>query len=797
MRTQNAFNASKYGAYDTSRFTDADFALARESWRLDLCGDARTNSATTKGMTELLRMRDEDSIALRAEMNRNMPVIALFGEVAPTTSGELKLYYDRVLRMALPYGTVGCKGYGSSDLLADVVFALTWLHDNMYGINVLTDSSYRSWKLYDWWDWYVGAACPLMDALMIIEKGVDDDFIQKMVAPVKFFRHQMRTNPTPAEAMSRIVTLTPLALITRDRDLLATLYDECDMLLASHDDGNNMRRDFCCMSHGMPYNSSYGVINLSRIGKVVQILERTPLAYPLANKNNLKGMVRYCFAPVMYNGRTLAPMNGRAMQYDYSAVSVLRDIHYLYGVFDEEFDLEISQLIHAHGTPEVRAELISSYDTGISLEEYRNINSLKGTRFEEAPKTHVYSYARYYDALTNPAYHTEPREYAYMWYSGDVCVQHRHASMIGLRMSSERAYAYECINGANGDGWYTGDGALYLYTPTDDAKFMPKWWAHVDKHLIPGTTVDDRLRESMFFDEGWLSSRDFVGGVLLANNYLTATMDYESFHNEVDEGRPDEGYGRSLPVHHCSLTARKSWFFMSRAIVCIGVDITANDGYGVHTVVENILCDEDYILADGRKIPNKSGEVVLDNVGWIHLPKSGGYHFPLGGKVTIKFYENNGQRLVAVYVAHGINPKNQSYAYVILPNATSDETANYDVNDVQILRNDSAVQAVREASSGLTGYAFRSCTEFDGITPRQPMVAMTSLVDGEITSIAVCEPTQKRDEFGFSVVSRLPLTSSDGCVAITHAGTCSNVNITCDSAKGRTYSLQSIQHYTP
>ena len=199
--------------YNASLFTNADFKAARESWRRDLCGDEESNSLSVKGMASLLQMRDEDSEALRREMNRGADALKLFGIGAPVTSGELKLQYDRLLRMALPFGTVGCRSYRSPELLGDVLFGLELLYDKMYGENVVTDTSFRSWKDFDWWDWYVGAACPLMDVLMIIEDDITPQETAKFITPVAFLSDKMRTAPTAAEAMSRIVTLTPLALI--------------------------------------------------------------------------------------------------------------------------------------------------------------------------------------------------------------------------------------------------------------------------------------------------------------------------------------------------------------------------------------------------------------------------------------------------------------------------------------------------------------------------------------------------------------------------------------------------------
>lgn len=756
--------------YNTSLFTDSDFKAARDSWRLDLCGNGESNSPSVKGMTELLLMRDEDSEDLRKRMQRGESIPILFGSNAPTASGELKLQYDRVLRMALPFGTVGCHYYRSNELLSDILYALEWLHDNMYGENVITDTSFRSWKEYDWWDWYVGAACPLMDILIIIEDFVDPSLIKKYITPVAFLRYKMRTAPTAAEAMSRIVTLTPLALITCDRELLQTLFEECEMLLDAHDDGDNMRRDFCCMTHGLPYNVAYGVINLSRIGKVVQILSRSPLAYPLKNMDNLKGMLRYTFAPVMYKGKTLAPMNGRAMQYDSCAATILRDVHYLYGLFGEDFDREISDLIHKNDSREVREQLISSYGDGMTLEKYRRINSIPNTRAAEAPKTHIFSYARYQEALTSEQYSSDSPDNAYFWYSGDICVQHRHGCMIGLRMPSCRSIGYECMNGDNGDGWYTGEGALYIYTPSESS-YTPEWWSRADKHLIPGTTVDCRKREIMYFSKAWRCNRDFVGGVCLDGEFLTASMDYEAFHNEIDEGRPDVGYGRSLPIHKCTLTAKKSWFFFDKAILCLGCDISARDGFEVRTVVENRMLElNERIIADGKTIEQAEGEISVF-AQRIFIPRTGGFIFPDGAELKVRYYENGDRLFASVYLDHKKDPENEKYSYILLPGASADDTDRYDASDIVILQNDCRIQSAKERSSGLCGIVFREADSICGISADHRLIAMLrQSCGGEILSLTVCDPTQKRSRISLSVNAQA-------------------FEIDTDSARGRAYNI--------
>lgn len=64
------------------------------------------------------------------------------GEKAPTDSTSLKIQYDLILRMALPYGTYGCKNYHSDKLLKNVylwqrptvIFGLTRTRFDAYKI---------------------------------------------------------------------------------------------------------------------------------------------------------------------------------------------------------------------------------------------------------------------------------------------------------------------------------------------------------------------------------------------------------------------------------------------------------------------------------------------------------------------------------------------------------------------------------------------------------------------------------------------------------------------------------------
>lgn len=778
--------------YNTEIFTSEDFKLARESWRRDLCGDAETNDTAIPGIKNILLMYDLDSEQFRRDMNRYEGAPLLFGDHVPELSGELKIQYDAIYRMALPYGTIGCRGYKSKELLQDILFALDWMYDNMYGENVVTDTSFRSWKLYDWWDWYIGGSCPMMNTLMIIEDGINEELIRKYTTPISYLRYQMKTAPIAAEMMSRMMSMTPLALLTEDRTLLKQLSEECDVLLSEHDEGNNMRRDMCCMTHGLIYNIGYGFINLDRIGRVLKILSGTPLAYPISKEKQyiLMKMIRYTFSPSMYRGRPFSPMNGRKMQEAETVLNPLKYFYYAYGVFGEAEDREIKEIIRRNYTERNKELLISHFDKGVTLEEYRKINS-GGERSRYEPITKIVTYSMLYDALTNEKYDTPDYTLGYMWYSGDTAVQFRGGNMVGIRMCSSRAPSYESINGMNADGWYTGEGAVYLYTADAKEEYTRRWWNSADKHLIPGTTVDEREREPINIEEGYRNNQAFVGGVALDGQFVAMTMDHEAFHNEIEGRIEDNGHGRGLPVHISTLTSKKSYFMLDKAVVCIGCDVSAKDGYAIRTVVDNRLLEEDEnIVINGEKISFIPGDVSRDDVKYIYFGKGAAYLFPAEAKLTIRFYEKEGERRVAVWFDHGVDPTSGSYAYVILPGVSLDEAERFDLSDIEILRNDSEIQAVREKHSGLVGIAFRASDEICGIKAHQPMIAMARAEDGKVKSIAAADPTQLLDSFSFSIKNEEDLTSDDGCIALTRHKDSLEVKVSCDSARGRAYYLK-------
>ena len=153
----------------------------------------------------------------------------------------------------------------------------------------------------------------------------------------------------------------------------------------------------------------------------------------------------------------------------------------------------------------------------------------------------------------------------------DRAVHRRPGFAANIAMASDRIAYYECGNGENPRGWHTGAGML-------------SWWA------------DGRVA-------GPISTRTGTGRPSTG----TASPARPSPPNASPTGRAASGaspsrtcagsaarptastrpIGQHLKGLGSTLEARKSWFCVADAIVCLGAGITCTDGVPVETVVDN------------------------------------------------------------------------------------------------------------------------------------------------------------------------------------------------------------------
>ncbi|WP_068604830.1 polysaccharide lyase 8 family protein [Paenibacillus swuensis] len=234
------------------------------------------------------------------------------------------------------------------------------------------------------------------------------------------------------------------------------------------------------------------------------------------------------------------------------------------------------------------------------------------------------------------------------------------------------------------------------------------------------------------------------------------------------------GVATSLtPVMEPVMTAKKAWFLLDNEIVALGAGISAPEGRTVETIVENRKLNtagDNVLTVDGvRKESGLGAKEELNNVKWAHLQGSVpgadiGYYFPQAATLhtlresrTGSWSDIDGRILgrtpftrnyMTLWFNHGVQPEQAAYAYVLLPNMTSEQVKAYSAKpEITVLENSSELQAVKDTKQGLLGVHFwkegsRAVEGVKSLTPSSVMLKET----GKETEIALSDPTQKQEQ---------------------------------------------------
>jgi chondroitin AC lyase len=257
------------------------------------------------------------------------------------------------------------------------------------------------------------------------------------------------------------------------------------------------------------------------------------------------------------------------------------------------------------------------------------------------------------------------------FWRADYTVHHSVPWMVSVRLTSNRLIQTEYVNGENLLGEHLADGVMFIHRHGDEYKTI---FPVLDWSRLPGMTVEhDRpIRPPSNARYG---ERAFAGGCSDGRLGVTA-MDFE----------------------RDGLLARKSWFFFDDEIVCLGAGINAKSGYHVITSVNQCAARGKPQLRAGG---DGSGWVLHDGIAYIFGSE--------WARVRFMFCQQNGswakvstaqsaspvsQQVFSLWIDHGTNPQNATYAYRIVP---AIDILNWDAAApraaVAILSNTPSVQA--------------------------------------------------------------------------------------------------------
>ncbi|WP_225634897.1 polysaccharide lyase 8 family protein [Streptomyces solaniscabiei] len=588
--------------------------------------------------------------------------------------------YGRLWTMTQAYVQQGTGSTGDAALLADVLRGLDHLSATVYHP--------ATTRYGNWWEWQIGSPRLLMDITAALYDHLGPERVTAACAAVDHFVPDAmlgdytgtstganRVDLCRSVALRGILGRTP-AKIALARDALSPVFPYVT-------EGDGLYADGSFVQHTwVAYSGTYGQVMLDGLGRLFALLAGSEWEVTDPGRQIVLDSVERAYAPLIHDGLVMDGVNGRAISRGHLASD----------------DLHVMRSDHFHGQQLIAAMAVLAGGAS-EAERDRWHARIKGwiardtvTPVLTAPQFGVADLARL-RAIADAPVEAAPEPTGHHLYAAmDRAVHRRPAFTAGLAMASDRIAHYECGNGENPRGWHTGSGMLTWWANGSRSDQYTDWfWPTVDWYRLPGTTVSTRRLPDRAGGE-WGEPKPGVRWVGGATDGEYAAV-----------GQHLEGLGSTLE-------ARKSWYFLADAVVCLGAGITCADGVPVETVVDN------------RNLGEGGTQALARGRDWAHLEGHGGWIVPDGGLRTLRedrtgawsdinttsTTERRTRRWQTLWLDHGTDPEGAGYLYVVMPGASRRTVARRaaDRGWMTVLANDDRCQAVAVTSLGLTAANF-------------------------------------------------------------------------------------------
>ncbi len=307
------------------------------------------------------------------------------------------------------------------------------------------------------------------------------------------------------------------------------------------------------------------------------------------------------------------------------------------------------------------------------------------------------------------------------FYDSGSIVQQRPNYYESVHVTSTRNINNESINGENLKGLYLADGVnQIMVTGNEYANIEPVWnWQR-----LPGITVEQNSR-SLQPGSADRGSGTYAGGVS-DNMYGAEALIYSRF----------------------NVSADKSWFFFNNEEVALGANINGpNTTAEVDTTLNQALLTGTVTYqTTGSTSPQTltTGSVTPANLQWVNQGNIGYFFITPLSNALIDAQSQSGNwqainsqysnatvssNVFTLYIDHGVKPSAASYSYIVVPNIAASAMAAYQASiPIQILRNDSTVQAVQQTAQDITEAAFYSASSFSIVSGQTVSANSPSMV---------------------------------------------------------------------
>ncbi|MFR2832949.1 polysaccharide lyase 8 family protein [Enterococcus sp.] len=597
-------------------------------------------------------------------------------------SANITESYRRIETISKQVTQPASKYYQDKEVIRIAKNAMEWMSKNVYNEN----SSLQG----NWWDYEIGAPRAINNTLSLMQAYFTQSEILMYTNPINYFvpdPYNFRvTLGTPFKALGgNLVDMGRVKIISgalrEDGDIVSKSVESLQQAFEYAKPGESgFYEDGSYIDHdNVALTGAYGSVLIDGLSQLLPVVLESELL-PVSKLDNLYNFIENSFIPLMYKGEMMDMVRGRAvsreeLQSHAAGGEVLRGLMRVANSSEETQKNRLNKLVKTF----VKGN--TYYDIYDSLNSYKDIDLMDKLLADDSISITDFS--------TSLATFNEMDKVAY---------QNVNAKFgIGVSMYSDTTQNYEYMNEENSHGWYTSDGAVYLYN-LDLSHYNDNYWATVDPYHIPGTTIIPTERKD---GSGMVRSpNSFIGATKLDDTTASIVMEFTNWDK--------------------TLNANKSWFIFNDKVVFLGSDIQTTGDTQPITTIENrkntdttqydVYVNGDKQILNNEKVELKNVHSLLlsspnnqaMNIGYIFLDKTSldflnktnqGRWKDINASQSDQLHENN---FLTFYKTH--SKEDTRYAYVMYPNVSNDELAKKEEsNKVKILQNNASVQAVYDA----------------------------------------------------------------------------------------------------
>ncbi|MFF4966170.1 polysaccharide lyase 8 family protein [Streptomyces sp. NPDC001037] len=724
-----------------------EFAQLRATWRTILLGTG-VNPARQPFTTKLADMgRTASDYADRmTPVGGSLWPDADWADPEPDLDTESYRYsaaiqtsFQRLYAMAEAWSQPGTGVTGDDGLASKVVAGLDHMYARIY--------NEKQVRYGNWYNWQIGGPQALLDAAVLMYDKLTAEQVANYCKAVDAFVPDSAVasysgTSTGANRIDLCRVLAVRGALGESAAKLALASQAIAPVFPYVTSGDGLYADGSVIQHTyVPYTGSYGAVLLDGISRLLSLLSGTTWEVSSPGAQVIFDAVEDSYAPFLHNGLCMDGVSGRAIARGLVPGSPA-------GQNDDQ--------LRGHA---IMASIVALGQAASAAENSRWRSLVKGwiQRGHYRPATSDMQLSVAKLALLNnvlddssvpAARHPDQSK---VFPAMDRAVHRRADWVASVSMASRRITHYENGNGENLHGWNTGSGMLYWWGGDfANDQYSDRFWPTVDPYRLPGTTASAK---KLADGEGgiWGAARpdvDFVGGAS-DGTYMVL--------------------GQQLDGLSSTLEARKSWFFLDDAVVCLGSDITATDDASIETIVENRhlgVNGTNTLIVDGKPLPRSfPWSATLPGARWAHIAGHGGYVFPdrptlktLREERTGTWHDINSatgstspftSRYVTLWLDHGTAPSGDAYVYALLPGASAARTARFSASFdrwLTAMASSAQVHGVCVPSAGFTGANFWAAGRFERISASAPVSVMIRERRDGTAVIAVSDPTRQQNE---------------------------------------------------